>query len=348
MTTSDQRVESIFRSAQAAAKDGQRARARRLLWTALQLEPERADLWMWLAGVASSPRVSLAYLTRALALEPHNSRARAGLLWARRKLDTSASELEAVPSVPSATSITVVAPTRPSGPTRGWLWIAGVAFMLLVTLGSAGVVLFPRLSALAADHAASTPIGGVIIEPARTAGPLPTRTRELPATWTLTPTKTATPTKTTTPTASLTPTPTETAPPSPTWVPTNLPTPVPLGSRGERWIDVNLSEQLLTAYEGWMPVRWVSVSTGLPGTPTVTGRYQIYVKYLKDDMSGDDYYLPGVPYVMYFYKGYGLHGTYWHSNFGHPMSHGCVNLPTPEAEWLFGFASLGTVVNLHY
>ena len=45
-------------------------------------------------------------------------------------------------------------------------------------------------------------------------------------------------------------------------------------------------------------------------------------------MSGPGYYLPGVPYVMYFYQGYGLHGTYWHDNFGQPMSHGCVNLPT--------------------
>jgi len=123
---------------------------------------------------------------------------------------------------------------------------------------------------------------------------------------------------------------------------------MPPGSNGERWIDVNLSQQLLIAYEGTTPVRWVSVSTGLPGTPTVVGQYRIYVKYLKDDMSGDDYYLPSVPYVMYFYQGYGLHGTFWHSNFGYPMSHGCVNLPTTEAEWLFGFASVGTLVNIHY
>jgi lipoprotein-anchoring transpeptidase ErfK/SrfK len=47
---------------------------------------------------------------------------------------------------------------------------------------------------------------------------------------------------------------------------------------------------------------------------------------------------------MYFYKGYGLHGTYWHDNFGHPMSHGCVNLPTPEAAWLYTWAEIGTPV----
>ncbi len=47
------------------------------------------------------------------------------------------------------------------------------------------------------------------------------------------------------------------------------------------------------------------------------------------------YYLPNVPYVMYFHNDYALHGTYWHANFGQTMSHGCVNLPTPIAEKLF-------------
>lgn len=55
-------------------------------------------------------------------------------------------------------------------------------------------------------------------------------------------------------------------------------------------------------------------------------------------MTGYNYYLPDVPYTMYFYGGYGLHGTYWHSNFGQPMSHGCVNLKTEEAKQLFEWA----------
>ena len=105
---------------------------------------------------------------------------------------------------------------------------------------------------------------------------------------------------------------------------------------------------MLVAYEGNTPVRRVVVSTGLPGTPTVTGQYNIYVKYTAQLMVGPGYYLPDVPWVMYFYEGYGLHGTYWHNNFGHPMSHGCVNLPTPEAKWLYDWASVGTLVNIHY
>ena len=117
---------------------------------------------------------------------------------------------------------------------------------------------------------------------------------------------------------------------------------------GSRWIDVDLTNQMVYAYEGDVVVNSFLVSTGTWMTPTVTGEYKIYVKYRSASMSGPGYFLPDVPYVMYFYKGYGLHGTYWHSNFGTPMSHGCVNLRTDEAGWLFGWASVGTVVNVHY
>ena len=123
------------------------------------------------------------------------------------------------------------------------------------------------------------------------------------------------------------------------------PSPAPTGGR---WIDVNLSAQRVTAYEGNTPVRSTLASTGLPATPTPTGQYRVYVKYVSTLMTGPGYYLPNVPYTMYFYRGYGLHGTYWHSNFGHPMSHGCINLPTPEAQWIFNWASVGTLVNIHY
>ena len=122
----------------------------------------------------------------------------------------------------------------------------------------------------------------------------------------------------------------------------------PSGGSSGRWIDVNLSAQRVTAYEGNTAVRSTLASTGLARTPTPTGRFRIYVKYASSLMSGPGYYLPNVPYAMYFYKGYSIHGTYWHSNFGHPMSHGCVNLPTSEAQWLYNWAAVGTLVNVHY
>jgi lipoprotein-anchoring transpeptidase ErfK/SrfK len=117
---------------------------------------------------------------------------------------------------------------------------------------------------------------------------------------------------------------------------------------GERWIDVDLTNQRVYAYEGDVVVNSFIVSTGTWMTPTVTGKYKIYVKIRSGSMHGPGYFLPDVPYIMYFHKGYGLHGTYWHNNFGTPMSHGCVNLRTDEAGWLFGWASVGTVVNVHY
>lgn len=117
---------------------------------------------------------------------------------------------------------------------------------------------------------------------------------------------------------------------------------------GERWIDVDLSQQRVYAYEGDTLMNSFLVSTGTWQTPTVTGEFKVWIKVRSQAMSGPGYYLPDVPYVMYFYKDYGLHGTYWHNNFGTPMSHGCVNLTIPDSEWLYNFASVGTVVNVHY
>ena len=136
--------------------------------------------------------------------------------------------------------------------------------------------------------------------------------------------------------------------------PTNAPNVPPVvvasngGNGGAHWIDVNLSTQSVNAYEGDTVVNSFIVSTGTSLTPTVTGKYKIWIKFKSTSMSGPGYYLPDVPYVMYFYKGFGLHGTYWHNNFGTPMSHGCVNLRTSDAEWLYYWATVGTVVNVHY
>lgn len=115
-----------------------------------------------------------------------------------------------------------------------------------------------------------------------------------------------------------------------------------------RWIDVNLSEQQIYAYEGDVLVNSFVVSTGVYDTPTVTGEFKIYLKVPMQDMSGPGYYLSNVPWVMFFYGEYGFHGTYWHDNFGAPMSRGCVNLRTEDAEWLYYWASVGTPVVVHY
>jgi LysM repeat protein len=120
--------------------------------------------------------------------------------------------------------------------------------------------------------------------------------------------------------------------------------PAPAG--GGKHFLVILSQQMLYAYEGDTLVRSTPISSGLWPNVTVVGTFYIYVKYTAQRMVGPGYDLPGVPYVMYFYQGYALHGTYWHHNFGHPMSHGCVNMPTDEAEWAFNWAPIGTPVTV--
>ena len=143
--------------------------------------------------------------------------------------------------------------------------------------------------------------------------------------------------------------------PTPEYVPpTDAPfAPAPVAPQvasyeGEHWIDVDLSQQRVYAYAGDTVVNSFVVSTGTWQTPTVTGKFKVWIKLRFSDMSGPGYYLPDVPYVMYFHGDYGLHGTYWHNNFGTPMSHGCVNLSIPDAAWLYDFSREGTVVNVHY
>lgn len=109
-------------------------------------------------------------------------------------------------------------------------------------------------------------------------------------------------------------------------------------SPDEKWIEVDISKQRVTAWEGNVPVMSFDTSTGLPDTPTVIGQYNIYWKLESTVMIGEDYYLPEVPYTMYFYAGYGLHGAYWHDNFGQPMSHGCVNLSIDNSKQIFEWA----------
>ncbi|MDQ7027635.1 MAG: LysM peptidoglycan-binding domain-containing protein [Anaerolineae bacterium] len=111
-----------------------------------------------------------------------------------------------------------------------------------------------------------------------------------------------------------------------------------------RELVVDLSTQMAYAYQDGALQYSAIVSTGLPATPTVQGEYAIWHRTPSQTMTGPGYNLPNVQWVMYFYQGYGFHGTYWHNNFGTPMSHGCVNMTNADALWFYNFASLGTNV----
>lgn len=115
---------------------------------------------------------------------------------------------------------------------------------------------------------------------------------------------------------------------------------------GEKWIEIDLSEQRLKAWQGESLFLETLISTGLPWWPTPTGEFRIWIKLRATKMEGGSgayyYNLPNVPFTMFFendeipgWRGFGLHGTYWHDDFGTQRSHGCVNLPTPIAERLF-------------
>ncbi len=155
----------------------------------------------------------------------------------------------------------------------------------------------------------------------------------------------------------------------------------------QKLIEVNLTTQTLTAYEYGTVVFQTNVSTGIPGgggsgpkalsTTTPNGKFEVLDKVPSKHMGNsyfnlsakgnlladvDNYVLAGVPWTCFFTDvGHAFHGTYWHENFGTPMSHGCVNMRSNEANWIFRWArpphkadavsnhaARGTMVEIHY
>jgi lipoprotein-anchoring transpeptidase ErfK/SrfK len=117
--------------------------------------------------------------------------------------------------------------------------------------------------------------------------------------------------------------------------------------RDAKWIEVRLASQQLIAWQNGRVMMTTAISSGVRATPTVRGRFRIQRRYVRVRMRGPGYNLPNVPYAMFFHAGYAIHGTYWHNSFGRPMSHGCVNLPTNKAAWLYNWAPNGTLVVVH-
>lgn len=119
----------------------------------------------------------------------------------------------------------------------------------------------------------------------------------------------------------------------------------------EKRIEVDLANQKVYAFDGNNKTLEFLISSGKWGR-TPTGEFRIWTKVKSQLMKGGNpklhtyYYLPNVPWVMFFYndqiakmRGFSFHGTYWHSNFGHPMSHGCINMKIDEAKLLYDWAT---------
>ncbi|NWG15162.1 MAG: L,D-transpeptidase [Chloroflexi bacterium] len=120
----------------------------------------------------------------------------------------------------------------------------------------------------------------------------------------------------------------------------------------DRWISIDLYEQVLIAYQDDRPIFATLISSGRSIWPTNEGLYHIYFRRTRKDMSGgvvgDDYYfLEEVPWTMFFDEGRALHGAYWHDGFGYRRSHGCVNLSITDAHWLYMWVAeeMGTLVS---
>jgi lipoprotein-anchoring transpeptidase ErfK/SrfK len=369
-------------------RTGRKDQARFLLLRTVGKNPNDFKAWLWLAGLADSTEERMQYIARAESLHPNDPILIKARIWAQKSESVAsipdAHSLDLIPVDRAKTSPRTPSQNRyATREKRGKRWrllkfgvfVAGCSLILLMLLIGSALVWNSwqsrRLPANGGIAVAANPSnqeipiidqpsiatkegqsGQVITNivfpdplPAATMGPLQPKniinsSANVRATWTATPLPTNTPI------------------PSPTPVPTfiselNSTTLLkPLGlAPNEKWIDVNLTDQHLVAYEGDLPVFDSAVSSGTWSHPTVMGQFRIWLRFPSQTMNGYrlgyDYYLEGVPYVQYFYQDYALHGTYWHNNFGTPMSHGCVNLPTSAAEWLFNFADYGTLVNIH-
>jgi hypothetical protein len=142
--------------------------------------------------------------------------------------------------------------------------------------------------------------------------------------------------------------------------PTPSSPPPPPRTFAGHWIDANLTEQVLTAYNGNQPVFWAVMSSGAPGTDSPSGVYPILRRVANETMSSATlafsveipYYLTNVLYTQYFTDyGAAIHDNYWKgadSPFGVPTSHACLGVRESDALKFWNFANVGTVVNLHY
>ena len=330
---------TLIADAKAALRRGDRTLSRRIAQKYVEEHPNNVEGWLILGGL-SDPKGSLGYLQKAQDLAPDDPRVKKALEWARKRfMDAQAAisnehtqeirrmgHLDAFKVEPAV----IVKTHQP-------VWVWTLAVVLVLTFLFLGLDLIPNQFVRAAEKAR-------LFDDKNLAKP------SLTPTITNTPTPTPTNTPTQTPTSTSTPTVTQTAP-----LPTNSPAPIYSEQPSppddfddnDRWIDIDLSDQRLYAYEGQTIIRSFVVSTGLWQTPTPVGSYAVWIKLRYAAMSGPGYYWPDVPYTMYFYGGYGIHGAYWHNNFGTPMSAGCVNMITEEAGWLYNWSFVGIPVIVH-
>jgi lipoprotein-anchoring transpeptidase ErfK/SrfK len=319
----DPQIAALLSEAKALARQNKRAEAQARFAKALARAPDCVEALLWLAAIERDAKQSVRYLNRVLEISPDNRRAIAGLRWSARELRTSTS---APPQSPPSVKSTLPAIDR--------LLLGSIALMCIAACIILATVAWNAPDTVRAVYIA-TPTFTVTATATSTATPLPTPTQ--------------------TPAATPMPTATPVLPPTETSIPPTVTAtstlaigsePPLVGALGSKRIELDLSEQRLTAYEGETELLTALVSTGVARYPTPPGEYTIIRKVRSQVMSGPGYYLPNVEWVSYFHAGYAIHGTYWHNNFGQPMSHGCINMTNEDAKWIYHWAPKGTPVSV--
>lgn len=373
----------LIAKARESLRRGDKVSAQQMGERAARLAPDIEDTWLVLTAAVPDPQDALAYAQKALQINPQSTRAQRAVEWATDRLKQVESLRNLTPvsplprraeaAVPQKQHAYQTAVAMPVLKNQGRNWLLPILLIGFGILFVGFIVLFaitsPALASIVRSIGVPAPTQEKLWAPADIAKPEVTpidvsafavQAQDTPAP-TSAPTRraVATITRTSEPAEAATDAPAQAATETPGVVameiiedtPTseyNPPKPEEVVGNGARWIDVDLTNQMVYAYEGDVIVNSFLVSTGTWLTPTVTGKHKIYVKVRVQDMRGPGYHLKDVPYVMFFSGDYGLHGTYWHNNFGTPMSRGCVNLTIDDAAWLFNWASVGTIVNVHY
>jgi len=356
--------------ATSALQRGNKHAARRWAQLAASLAPDLEEPWLILAAVAR-PHASIAYLERALEINPESKRARAGLVWAhqqhaRQHTNSAGRQLPAAahrinPTIQSGQPalqipLKALAGTRISIPLL--LLILAACLMAVWAFwpgaGTSVSAAFPGKSSSVQDSHILSWLPAGLLRPTDT--PTPTATSTPTATPTSTPTPTDTPTATPSPTDTATPTPTDTP------QPTSTPKPVvvqqaaapQVAASGKKLIVVSISQQHVYAYQGGTLVYSFVASTG-SGNSTRTGTFSILDKIPKAYGSNWDFWMPdwmGIYYAGDLEDGFHSlpllrNGTrLWGDSIGTPVTYGCIVLGIQDSRTLYNWAEIGTTVQI--
>ena len=380
-------AKEAIRRSRIALKKGDKDLARRWAEKAASLAPNLEDVWLLLAA-SSRPQISVHYLARALAINPHSKRAQKGMIWAKKRLtpqkppstssavlNETAKKLERTQptqtikdtqktkSAPIAVGVPLlpiqsVAETQPNQAvaSKGKSRFGRQSLpALLITIILVSIVwtLMPRFTAFAANMNAP---------PTATFSQKHWGEAQMnKPTYTPSPTATFTPTNTPLPTL----TPTNTSIPTETLVPTKEPVPTAVEEvyeddgysyGGGKYVLVDISDQHLYAYEGDTLVYSFVASTGMNGA-TATGSFSILNKIPNAYGSTWDIWMPswlGIYWVGSMQNG--IHAlpimsngaTLWDGYLGTPISYGCIVLGSYEAQLLYNWVDIGTPVDIQW